>query len=212
VDDYFRLCARCTRNIELIQGLMCKYCGKPLPDGGARCYSCRKKPLSHIESVRSAGEYRGLLRTWIHKFKYQNKDYCDRILGRLITYVLDKEKSCADVDAVVAVPMHWLKKFFRGYDQAELLAVKAAAHIGKPVLKKTLIRKRLTKPQFRLNVSERKANLRDSFAVRNPKNVKGKKILLVDDVATTCATLEQCALALKRSGARKIYAVTVARD
>ncbi|MCX5782072.1 MAG: double zinc ribbon domain-containing protein, partial [Elusimicrobia bacterium] len=102
-NDYLRICQKCFLKIELIKEHYCSKCGKFLPDGGEHCYSCRKKPLYHFEFIRSAGEFKGVLRELIHKFKYQNKDYCDRIFGRLFENLLDKEKIMKEVDCVAAV-------------------------------------------------------------------------------------------------------------
>jgi competence protein ComFC len=211
-NDYLRICQKCFDKIELIKGKHCRKCGKFLPDGGEHCYSCRKKPFYHFEFIRSAGEFKGILRELIHKFKYQNKDYCDRIFGRLFENLLNKEKIMKEVDCVTAVPMHWIKKFLRGYNQSDLLAGKVSEFLGKPNLRNVLIRKKMTKPQFGLDKKQRIKNVENSIIISKPEFIKGKKLLLIDDVATTCATIEQCAFVLKKAGADKIYALTIARD
>lgn len=210
-DDYYRICATCLENIKMIEGFYCLKCGIPLPDGGAHCFHCREKTSYHFENIRSVAVYEGLARDLIGKFKYQSKDYLNRFLGRLLIYAIDKY-SYNDVDIVIPVPIHWLKKMRRGYNQSELLAIVTAKYISKPLISNILIKTRLTRPQMRLNRENRIANLGGSFSVREKELIKGKNILLIDDVCTTGATIEECAKVLTRSGANKVYGLTVARD
>ncbi|MBN1824433.1 MAG: ComF family protein [Endomicrobiales bacterium] len=210
-DDELRVCAECRKRIELIDGLFCNKCGTPLPDGGAHCYRCRKEEKKHFESIRSACRYEGLVRGLVHKFKYKGRAYIDEYFGRLMTEVFEREKLSGEIDAIVPVPMHPLKKYVRGYDQSELLAAKISRKTGKRVLN-ALRRKKRTKPQFALKKNERNRNVEGSFACVAPEEVSRKGILLVDDVVTTGATIEECAKTLKKSGAGKVYALTLARD
>ena len=111
-------------------------------------------------------------------------------------------------DAVVPVPLHWRKRWSRGFNQAELLARPIAKRRQIPVLR-ALRRKRSTEVQATLAVAGRRRNVQGAFEAR--LNVAGKRILLVDDVMTTGATASACAMALKRAGAKSVSLVTVAR-
>ena len=183
-----------------------------MPDGGELCYVCRKKPQYHFECIRSAGEYKGLLRKLLHGFKYLDKDYYGRIFDLLLKRVLNAEKEFRETDFIIPVPLHWFKRLNRGYNQAEILAEKVSKYSGIPVLKDVLVRKKITRPQFSLDKNERARNMANSFGALKHDKIKGKKLLLIDDIATTCATIEQCSRELKKAGAGKIYALTVARD
>ena len=122
-----------------------------------------------------------------------------------------KENIDKNIDFVVPVPMHWFKKWKRGYNQAELLAENVAELINKPMYN-ALIRTKYTKPQFNLKKRERHENLENMF-VLNKKFIdviRGKRILLIDDIATTCSTANQCAKILK-SLKIKTVVVTLAR-
>ena len=211
-DDYYRICDGCTTKIRLVEGLFCRKCGRPLPDGGAHCFDCRKKGRSHYEYARSAGVYEGLLRELIHKFKYQNKDYLDRLLGKMLIDAAERHKIIPETDAIIAVPLHWTKRMRRGYNQAGLLALRVAGHFGKPLIKRAVVRKKMTKTQIGLTREKRFENMKDSFAVRDAEAVRNKRILLIDDVCTTTATIDHCARALKKAGAKSVFALTLARD
>ena len=113
-------------------------------------------------------------------------------------------------DLVLAMPMHWLKRWHRGFNQAELLAKPIARRLNVP-LAGNLKRKRLGKAQAGLDFAERMSNLKDAFRVRRPHQIAGKRILLVDDVLTTGATLRSAATVLKDAGARRVCVLALAR-
>ena len=211
-DDRIGVCGECLDNIELIKGYFCVKCGKALPDGGEYCYTCAQNRSYHFEFIRSAGEYKGNLRKLLHRFKYLDRDYYVRIFDILIRSVLNREKILNEADCIVPVPLHWIKRLMRGYNQSELLALGAAKYCGKPVLKNVLVRRKMTKSQFHLGKEERKKNLENAFRVVNSSEIKGKKVILIDDIATTCETIEHCSRELRNAGAKKVYAVTVAKD
>jgi competence protein ComFC len=156
--------------------------------------------------------YKGPARELLRKFKYGGRDYLAGFLSRLLICALNNEPAMREADAVVPVPLHWTKRLTRGYNQSELLARETAAYLGKPVLGGVLVRKRMTSPQFHLSKGERLENLRGCFKVKQPSRLENMSVLLVDDICTTAATLEQCARVLKKAGASKVYGLTVARD
>jgi ComF family protein len=113
-------------------------------------------------------------------------------------------------DVVLAMPMHWRKRWERGFNQAELLARPVARRYGLK-LGTNLRRRRYTKAQAGLSEAQRRNNLRDCFAVARPEQISGRRILLIDDVLTTGATLRAAAAALKSAGAGYVCALTLAR-
>jgi ComF family protein len=147
----------------------------------------------------------------IKNLKYSRKTFLSKDLSAQLSKFIIKENIDKNIDVVVPVPMHWFKKWKRGYNQAELLAQNVAKVINKPVCN-ALIRTKYTKPQFNLKKQERYENLENMFDL-NKKYIdiiKGKRILLIDDIATTCSTVNQCAKVLKTLKIKTIV-VTLAR-
>jgi ComF family protein len=151
------------------------------------------------------------MRTLLKKFKYGGRPDLSRPLARMLTDLWAAEPSLGPVDAVVPVPLHWTRERLRGYNQARVLAQAFAKKAGLPVLE-ALKRRRPAPSQTSLDKLARAANVRDAFQARRPEAVRGKTLLLVDDVCTTGATLEACARALKAAGARRVSALTAARQ
>ncbi len=161
----------------------------------------------NFDSAYSFGSYEGTLRELIHLFKYGKVESLARPLSRFVLRAIPLD---LNIDLVMGMPMHWRKHWERGFNQADLLARSIAKRRGLR-LATNLARKRYTKAQAGLTEAERRDNLKDSFRVRRPAQVRGKQILLVDDVFTTGATLRSAAAALKEAGAAHVTAVTLAR-
>jgi ComF family protein len=170
------------------------------------CTVCRKGSMN-FDAVYSFGSYDGPLRKLIHAFKYGRVESLAKPLGKLLIRTLPAGE---EFDLVMAMPMHWLKRIDRGFNQADLLARPVAKRYGLK-LATNLKRSRRTAPQASLDEVERQKNLKDSFAVRRAKQMVGRRILLVDDVFTTGATLRAATETLKAAGAKRVYALTLAR-
>jgi competence protein ComFC len=211
-NDYYRICKECQGGIKLIDGLICRKCGIPLPDGGQHCCSCLKSKNQHFNFIRSVSIYDGAIKDLIFKYKYFRQDYLSRYFSKLLYDLILPDKCLNSADCITAVPLHWFKKLKRGYNQSELLACSLAKLTGKTHLKNVLIRKKYTEAQVKLNKENRIKNTEGCFAVISKEEVKGKKILLIDDVCTTTATLNECSRVLVKSGAQAIYGLTIARD
>lgn len=159
-------------------------------------------------SILSLWRYEPPLDGVILALKFRRLDYLGRHLARVLAAALGDRLSGAEV--VVPVPLHWTRRVARGFDQAERIAVPLAERLGLPV-ERSLARRRPTRAQARLGRAARRGNLSDAFRVVRPAGVAGRRVLLVDDVATTGATLEAAAEALSAAGAAEVLAVTVAR-
>lgn len=205
------ICNKCLENIPKLEGLVCHKCSLPLPDGGATCSDCKNNKDIYFEVLKSPYTYSIQMKKLIKKLKYSRKTFLAKDLSLELAKFILKENIDKNIDFVVPVPMHWFKKWKRGYNQAELLAENVAELINKPMYN-ALIRTKYTKPQFNLKKRERHENLENMF-VLNKKFIdviRGKRILLIDDIATTCSTANQCAKILK-SLKIKTVVVTLAR-
>ena len=144
----------------------------------------------------------------IQGLKFGRLDYLGRHLAEAIAEILGEELE--GFDAVVPVPLHWRRRLARGYNQAERIARPLAGLLGLPPLS-ALSRRRATPPQSRLGREERLGNLRRAFRVPRPEKISGLHLLLVDDVATTGATLDAAAATLKNAGAAAVTALAAGR-
>jgi ComF family protein len=170
------------------------------------CTVCREG-LANFDAAYSFGSYDGPLQQLIHLFKYAKVESLAQPLSSFLLRALPLE---ANFDLIMAMPMHWRKRWQRGFNQAELLAAPVARRYGLPLLA-NLRRTRYTKSQAGLTESARRDNLRGSFRVHRPDQVAAKRILLVDDVFTTGATLRAAAAVLKSAGVAHVSALTLAR-
>jgi ComF family protein len=203
------VCDRCWSAIVPFTPPLCTRCGDPLPSWrvisveAAVCPRCRRRP-SALSSLRAIGGYEGPLRAILHALKYRGRRSVSSPLAALML------RECADAlheaDMLVPVPLHWRKRRARGFNQAEELA----RRLPLPVLR-ALRRTRATPSQTDLPAARRHANVRGAFRVRRRANVGGRRIVLIDDVCTTGATLEACARVLREAGAADVRALTAAR-
>ena len=206
------LCKECLPQIKRPGPLICRRCGTLLPDGGAYCFNCRGSKTKQFKCsiIRSAYVFGPQVRALIHAFKYQGYCFLADYLGTCMAQEFARYEELSGVDWVMPVPLHPKKLRARGYNQSQLLAQAFCRNSGLVLHTSGLIRRVDTRSQAQLNRKERLQNMADAFEA-GPE-VKGKRILLIDDVATTGATLEGCALALKRAGARQVMAFTLARE
>jgi len=165
--------------------------------------------LRGFDAVYSYGSYEGTLRQLIHVFKYGGVRPLAGTFGRFMAQALPRE---AEFDLIVPMPLHWLKKYQRGFNQAELLANEIAVRWGAPVVN-AVRRRKYTSTQAGLTNAKRRLNVAGAFAIpkRFRKRLDGKHVLLTDDVMTTGATAGACARALKRAGATRVTLLTLAR-
>ena len=187
-------------------------CGAPLPDVLAEkdglCGRCRQHPPA-FDAARSWAVMEGSVRQALHRLKY-HRDLA--LAETLAAILLGMVRSLGwQVEAVMPVPLGRARQQERGYNQAALLAFPLALGLHVPYRGGVLVRVRETRSQVGLTAAERRRNVAGAFGVRRPAAVAGRGVLLVDDVMTTGATLDAAAAALKASGARQVFAVTVAR-
>ena len=208
------LCRECAAAIKPVGPLYCLRCGKPLSDGGAHCYQCRGSKAEHFKCkiIRSAMVFGPQARGVIHAFKYADQPYLSSYLAGWMNKEWDKYPDLKEAQLILPVPLYKKKQRQRGYNQSELLARELAKLRNLPLDTASLIRSRNTPSQTKLGREGRLQNMSGAFSCVSPAAVKGKIVLLIDDVATTGASLEGCAEALKAAGAKKVIAYTLARE
>lgn len=208
------VCGTCWSRVRPLVGPFCRSCGDPLPSwriisvATERCPRCRRRPLI-VDAGRAAGEYEGTLREIIHAFKYESRRSLARPLGVMLRSA--GAEVLRDADCVVPVPLHPWRRLRRGFNQAADLA----RQLDLPVVH-ALSRWRATPPQTGLTAAARRHNVRGAFTLSPLRSrarhatLEDRIVVLVDDVRTTGATLNECARVLKAAGAHEVRVLTVA--
>ncbi len=202
------LCDACALSLERALPPRCLRCWRPWRDAGP-CVSCQIDPPP-FDGLYAAFVYAGTARTLVHALKYRGMTaLASPMAARLADGV--RERGLA-ADVVVPVPLSGLRRRTRGYNQAEALAREVGRGFSLPMIARALARRRHSPPQARsADIEERRRNVLGAFAPRDAR-VAGQRVLLLDDVTTTGATLAACAGALKEAGARSVWAVAFARE
>lgn len=201
-----RWCESCQAEISPIPKPICFCCGNPVVRSLLACEPCRHEPPA-FEQLRSLAVFEGPIQRALHRLKYRRDIGLGAKLATLL-YTYLKELRW-NVDAVIPVPLSKERLRERGYNQAALIALPLALKANLPYLPRLLTRGRDTRSQVGLSFEDRQANMDGAFLAA--KGVEGKRFLILDDVATTGATQQACALALRSHGAAKVFGLTVAR-
>lgn len=209
------VCEGCLTRIKHISLPQCHLCGIPLAPFfldivEPLCKECRSQPR-YFHQARAVAFYGGVTKESLHLFKYGRKIALYKPLGQLMTDLAATHWRREIIDLIVPVPLHPKRKRERGFNQAELLAFPIKTRLKLPIDTKNFIRDRATQTQTELGKKERIENVKGAFRVRGTSQFSGKNILLVDDIFTTGATLNECSRTLIEAGARRIYALTLAR-
>jgi ComF family protein len=205
------LCSRCWSGITFFAPPWCVLCGLPFPHPmgeDAVCADCaRRRPI--WDQARAVLRYDKNSRRLLLGFKHGDHTHSAAAFGQWM------QRAGADVlaraDLLVPVPLHWTRLFQRRYNQAALLAQAVHAAGGPEVAADWLVRRKRTPVQGHLGPAARERNVRGAFAMRPRRSVAGKHVVVVDDVMTTGATVEECARVLRRAGALSISVLTLAR-
>jgi ComF family protein len=207
------LCDECRAAVAAWRpALRCPRCAASFrtPEAAAagECGDCRRDPPA-FDRAEAGGLYAGELRRAVHLFKYGGMTPLADALGGRAAAAL-AAAGWGGYEALVPTPLHWRRRWQRRFNQADLLARAIGRASGLPV-EPLLRRTRATPPQARLAASARHASLRGAFAAADPERVRGRRLIVVDDVMTTGATLDACARALRRAGAASVAALVAAR-
>lgn len=212
-DDFQYLCWDCVSSLVYLTPPMCDQCGEPVEgrvDHRFACHTCAAASRG-FDQARSVARHDGLLRHAIHQFKYRKGTWLRADLARLLHSGWTAHYEDEPVDLVTWVPLHPTRRRHRNYDQAGLLATALARILGRPTLRGALVRVRDTGTQTSLTAGDRASNVKDAFVARKLRQLNGRRVLLVDDVMTTGATVSECARCLKEAGADRVLVLTLAR-
>ena len=207
-------CRPCWESIRPIEAPVCPRCGRPFASRlaltlspGHLCGPCRERPPVFDQAL-SPYRYEGVLEQAIRLYKFRGRTTLAAPLADLMLVWMAR---IPPSDLVIPVPLHPSRLREREFNQALLLADRVARHLGLPCSFEHLIRVRATRPQTELNQAERSRNVRRAFAVRQPACLEGRRVLLIDDVLTTGATLNECAKVLRSAGVETVSVLTLAR-
>lgn len=195
VPDIF--CARCGT----------AFLGEDRLDEQGLCRLCRNEDVQ-FEAAYNFGLYETELRELIHLFKYRGVRSLAGPFGRWLAGAMPRQQR---FDALVPVPLHWWRRLRRGFNQSALLGRELSRRTGLPLLETALRRVRATPQQAQLTRGGRRRNVARAFQVPRPAEVAGRRLLLIDDVFTTGATLNACAAELRKAGAAHVSTLTLAR-
>ncbi|OGC42041.1 hypothetical protein A2Y85_07760 [candidate division WOR-3 bacterium RBG_13_43_14] len=200
-----QICANCHDYLPEVKPPFCQGCGRPVKDKIV-CPYCRSK--SYIDRGRSWIIFAPPADRLIHHFKYRNKRSLARLFGRALSLIVRSDHALKQSDLIVPVPLHWWKQIKRGYNQAFLIAREISQECNIDIAD-ILRRTRNTRTQTRFDPDQRRSNVENAFALKK-YDIKDRKILLIDDVMTTGATINECARVLIEAGAKSVCSCVAA--
>jgi competence protein ComFC len=207
------VCRDCLARLVPRRGPSCPVCGRFYEGVGGDhiCSRCLER-MPAFSVHRSCGTYGGTLKDVILLFKYRKFAPLSRPLAEYAVACLGEDSGLwKGADFLVPVPLHSARRRERGFNQSRLLARDLAGLRGMRVLEGCLVKTRNVPPQAGLHAAERENNVKDAYAVRRPRKVADRTLVLVDDVATTGATMRECSRVLIAAGAKDVRALTLAR-
>jgi len=212
-EDGELICRKCYSEVKRNLPPFCSSCGRHLEKSNLNkntCPACIKKRLN-FDRAFSPCVYDGVIKTLVHEFKYRGKDSLGKPLSKIMTdFIKEYSLPLSYLDFIVPMPLHKTRLREREFNQAEVLSMHIAKEFKKESVSNVLLRHRQTKTQTELKNNERFLNVANSFSVVESVSLKGKNLLLVDDVLTTGATSSEAALTLKKAGALTVFVLTLA--
>jgi ComF family protein len=202
----------CLRKIALITPPICEKCGRPLrleSAGSKICRQCNETQY-YFTKARSVAVYEGALREYLTDLKYRYRPDLGQALGVLFVEWIKNYREYQKMDLMIPIPIHRQKLMARGYNQAELLANPLQRYLGVPIKNDIILREKITLSQNSLHKEQRFSNVSQAFRVLNAKPLENAKVLLIDDILTTGATVSEAARVLIRAGALEVKVLTLA--
>ncbi len=206
-------CSLCREKIKFLTGSLCPICGIMFSDSPSASHLCgnclEKRP--YFSSARAVAGYETIMLNAIHQFKYGRDLSIGALLASFMADFSFPDLEFKDYSLIIPVPLHIKKLRKRGFNQAIILADAIGKKWQIPINFSLLKRCKFTLSQTGLDKKERERNIKRAFEVRNKEKIVGRNIILVDDVYTTGATLNECAKILTKAGAQKVAVLTLAR-
>ena len=206
------LCHKCFKNISFLSDQCCPVCGRnytfPVEKEELICGKCLSDPPK-LQGLRAVFAYDDYSKQLILPFKHADRTELTPFLSKLLYY--RGQNMLANADCIIPVPLYWQRLMKRKYNQSALLATKLSKITGKRCFLNVLIRTKKTQSQGHKTKKDRMENVKDAFCVRYSEKIKGKNVVLIDDVYTTGATLNECAKVLRQAGAKRVEALVLAR-
>lgn len=205
-------CKSCLSEIYWIEPPFCIICGTPFISQEIENHTCGEciSKKRYFTTARAVGCYDGSLREAIHKWKYEGKISLTSIFGEWMKKGFYRYWNSSSFDLIIPVPLHKSRLRERGFNQSLLLVKELSRLTRIPYGKRILLKKKPTTPQVELNFSEREKAIKGSFEIERKDYIEGKRILLVDDVYTTGATVNESSKVLINSGAKRVDVLTLA--
>lgn len=203
-----QMCEKCFGMLDKIDGRLCSKCGDVLLDGSLKCLLCNSFNYA-FNSSRSIFYYNDVSAKIIKGLKYGGRKYYAKHIAKMMT---EKSTIFKNIDFLTFVPISKKRKKIRGFNQAEEIANEISKIVGIPVMN-LLVKTKDKKHQAGLSQIDRLSNLKDTFEVNTNvlQEVKGKRVLIIDDVFTTGATLSECSEVLKNAGLKTVKGLTFAK-
>lgn len=205
-DTLLLICDKCKEKLLPINfAHTCQICGAPVLEGNTRCDDCRSQDI-HFDKAVAAYIFDDTSANLVYGIKYSNAQFAAR---HLATLLVEPISTLEPFDIIIPVPLHENRKKWRGYNQSELVASALSELTSIPLETQALVRHIETETQQGKGRIERQANMVGAFKVVDKEKIKGKSILLIDDVFTTGTTVNECARILKKNGAYKVFVATL---
>lgn len=206
-------CETCVKQLNQLLGDQCPRCAARFPKvspNAIDCHLCQDDDYAFSHTM-AWGPYESALRSIVLFIKEQRNESLAHHIGLHFARQFEKQLLQCPIDAIVPVPLHWTRRLWRGYNQAEVLAKSIAHHLHKPYRRSWLWRRLQTPLQASVTPTQRRMNLRQAMTAHIPKHFQGHHVLLIDDVMTTGATADACARALLAAGAGSVKIAVLAR-
>jgi ComF family protein len=206
-------CPDCNEKIKFITGNLCPVCGTIFPDSPAPSHLCGNclENKTYFSCARAVVSYETIILHAIHQFKYGNNISVGALLASFMADFSFPDVDFTDYSLIIPVPLHIKRLRQRGFNQSLILAKALTKKWQIPVNFSLLKRHKFTETQTGMNKTERKQNIKGAFEVRDKKNIADKNVILIDDVYTTGATINECAKTMIKAGAQKVTVLTLAR-
>jgi ComF family protein len=208
-----QLCDGCRQALFHDGSTSCPRCAAtlgPFAQPSERCSLCRTTSFA-FEQVIRLGPYEGRLQEVVLRMKHRSNENLAELMGQWWAEAARHQLNALQVDCVIPVPLHWVRRWHRGYNQSASLAFGLTSHLRLPLHRGWLKRVRNTPSQKTLSATARKENVHGAFQVRSAAQLRGRSVLLVDDVMTTGATAHEAARTLRAAGARRVVVAALAR-